>query len=287
MIQSAETRRTLHTHTHTHTHTGKLLPSIKQIVPICFAFYFIIFPNFTFADNITDASTCTNGVLGTYTGPANIEANFDPNTINTTWYSNGTAMSGNGVPSSCTYAAPLTPPTPADRPGYVFGGWKLKAACSLAGLDASVEPTAYALGGGRACCNGVTTDTYGLTQADQFGLTFPYGTIVGEGICSKSGEEIIEYEEGENQDGGGYCFCHITKYTLNGAQECDVSSVSPMVLQSQQGMGCPDGGCAKYCMLGISGWSEFDAMYFNSLVVNPAFQSSAESLRQHLYGQTQ
>ena len=36
MIQSAETRRTLHTHTHTHTHTGKLLPSIKQIVPICF-----------------------------------------------------------------------------------------------------------------------------------------------------------------------------------------------------------------------------------------------------------
>ena len=101
------------------------MPSIKQIVPICFTLSFIIFPNFTFADNITASSTCTNGVLGTYTGPADIEANFDPNTINTTWYSNGTQLTGNNIPATCTYDNALIPPTPADRPGYTFGGWSV------------------------------------------------------------------------------------------------------------------------------------------------------------------
>ncbi|MBR4626022.1 MAG: hypothetical protein IKO56_10865, partial [Alphaproteobacteria bacterium] len=66
---------------------------MKKLLPISVIAIFAVAP--TFADNITDASTCTNGVLGTYTGPADIEANFDPNTINTTWYSNGTQLTGN------------------------------------------------------------------------------------------------------------------------------------------------------------------------------------------------
>ena len=258
MIQSAETRRTLHTHTHTHTHTGKLLPSIKQIGTICFAFYFIIFPNFTFADNITASSTCTNGVLGTYTGPADIEANFAPNTINTTWYSNGTAMSGNGVPSSCTYAAPLTPPTPAPRAGYVFDGWRLKLpACNLSNVsfmhngDYDTYPTwgAYVSNdntrmymSSRRWTEGTTGPT-GLAEPGTWAAYNGNTTVFGTSYCSAKNVDGYSYNEYRYYDGGNpsdwfatygeltnasgpkqYCWCKATRYTIDGESSCPVTT---------------------------------------------------------------
>ena len=130
MAQSAEPRRNLHTHTHTHTHTDKLLPSLKQIGTICFTISLFTFPNFTFATNIpTTNPGCTTSVLGAdnvANRSAALEPDFSANTINTTWYSNGTQLTGDNIPATCTYDAALTPPTPAARPGYTFGGWTLR-----------------------------------------------------------------------------------------------------------------------------------------------------------------
>ncbi len=175
---------------------------MKKILPISIVAVFSVAP--VFADNITAASTCTNGVLGTYTGPANIEANFDPNTINTTWYSNGTQLTGNNIPATCTYDAALTPPTPADRPGYVFNGWRLIIPpFNLTTLDSTIHSTSYEY---KAINYGTTSPYNQYTPqtssgANAAGLnngewmaTFSYGTIYGRAYCSNIWGDSINQE---------------------------------------------------------------------------------------------
>ena len=271
------------------------MPSLKQIVPICFAVSFIIFPNFTFADNITDASTCTNGVLGTYTGPVDIEANFDPNTINTTWYNNGTAMTGNGVPSSCTYNAPLTPPTPAPRAGYVFAGWAVRN-CSLASLDASVIATghAYYYGSMGIQSIGNTNGDYGLTeQGDTWGATFPYGKIVGVAKWTATNNGVSVGQVGTPPDdvlsygGPAYCWCRVTGYIMNSGSRCSYSDTPWVLMNDASSMGYMGQSCPMYCVQTMS-----DAANACTNPTDPMYSYCTEeqhagnvAIREALYGQ--
>ena len=53
--------------------------------------------------------------------PKKMFAVYEPNTITINW-DDGT----NTVQNTCTYGQSITlPPTPV-RPGYVFGGWRIK-----------------------------------------------------------------------------------------------------------------------------------------------------------------
>ena len=143
-----------------------------------------------FADTVTtlpNNAVCNETNLGTSSGAADIEVVWEPNTINTTWYSNGTQLSGNGVPATCTYNTPILPPTPAPRAGYVFGGWALRAPASpLLSLNASIAPTDASVINLDGTTQGSSAATYGLTQAGTAALHFSYGDIYVEASCNES-----------------------------------------------------------------------------------------------------
>ena len=248
------------------------MPSIKQIVPICFTLSFIIFPNFTFADNITASSTCTNGVLGTYTGPADIEANFDPNTINTTWYSNGTQLTGNNIPATCTYDNALTPPTPEDRPGYVFGGWSvIVPPCEIPSSLVSND------GGSKGYKNDSTspfgayslnTSDYGLTQDNTWGVTWSNGDkVVGEAICSQTSGTWATAGTPDTTGAGTtkYCWCRATGYIASGSSQCSLSS-SSWVFNRDRGSA---DSCAHNCAGNCAGYV-YDTSDFRAAVLGAA-----------------
>ena len=205
--------------------------SLKQIGTICFLSIISISP--TFADNetpsyITNASNCNQGVLHTTSAPASLEANYSANTINTTWYSNGTTLSGNGVPSSCRYDAALVPPTPDARPGYTFGGWTLKPPpCLIPSSLVTTNGSSYGYKNGGSTGDSSNTSEYGLTEDYTWGVTWSNGDkVVGEALCSQtSGTRLNTGTPDETGSGDTkYCWCKATHYTANNAQQCSLSS---------------------------------------------------------------
>ena len=131
IAQSAETRRNLHTHTHTHTHTSKALLSFLSII-------LISAPAFSY---VTNSSHCDNDVLSTYSGSANLTANWQGNPITVTWYNGDTQYASN----SCTYGGNLTMPSSIpQKTGYTFRGWRVRqaASCSFASQVCSLTGSA-------------------------------------------------------------------------------------------------------------------------------------------------
>ena len=77
-------------------------------------------PSFAY---VTNSSHCDNTDLSTYTGPANLTANWQGNTINVTWYNGDTEYDSN----SCTYGGSLTMPSSIpQKTGYTFKGWRAR-----------------------------------------------------------------------------------------------------------------------------------------------------------------
>ena len=66
---------------------------------------------------------CDDTTLGTTSGSTDFEADWTPNTINITWVGNGATVSGGA--STCTYDQSFNLPTPPERTGYTFDGWKV------------------------------------------------------------------------------------------------------------------------------------------------------------------
>ena len=82
-------------------------------------FSFFISP--VFATEINNPATCDSGTLSTDTGPTNLRANYESNTLNLTWYDDNSVMDV----TSCTYGNPINLPTPPTKKGYTFKGWKV------------------------------------------------------------------------------------------------------------------------------------------------------------------
>ena len=251
---------------------------MKKLLPISVIAIFAVAP--TFADNITASSTCTNGVLGTYTGPANIEANFDPNTINTTWYSNGTAMTVDSAYQTCTYAAPLTPPTPAPRAGYEFNGWKIRPECKIPSSLVSNNGSSYAAKNFNDNNDG-SVATYGINQPGEWGVSWENGDkVLGKALCSAhsgdnhnytwsgtssewaSDETTLTSASGEAK----YCWCRVTDYMPSSDEQCSFSSPQ-WVLDYVDGSsrGCTN-YCARYCAYRAQTLTVFRTPLFTGLV---------------------
>ena len=65
--------------------------------------------------------------MGTYSGTSNIQATWEPNTIDLHWYNGDTELTVPSASQSCTYDGTLTPPaTIPQKTGYTFKGWKVK-----------------------------------------------------------------------------------------------------------------------------------------------------------------
>ena len=109
------------------------LMSLKQIGMVCFAFLFSIFSTNLFAadPNIpadATSASCDNSTLNTYSGTSNLQANWEANKINLTWYSDDTQITNvQSAAASCNYDGILTvPSTPPTKTGYTFNGWKVR-----------------------------------------------------------------------------------------------------------------------------------------------------------------
>ena len=117
---------------------AKVLNQLKTACGFVLSFLstIFVFVSVSFADpNIaasSNSATCKNSTLETYSGTANLSANWGANTIKLHWYADSdatTELTGSGIPTSCVYDGALTPPPVASIPqktGYTFAGWKVR-----------------------------------------------------------------------------------------------------------------------------------------------------------------
>ena len=258
-------------------HTGKFLLSLKQIGTICFLTIILISP--TFADNEPTTPTlipssepgCNQAVLNTTEGSAALEAIYTPNTIGTTWYSDGVQLEVDNAATSCTYDTAMTLPTNPTKPGYEFNGWKIRPECKIPSTDVSNAPNAYAakrLNGGDDNTNGgATAATYGISDPGEWGASWSNGDkVTGVALCSQTSGTYPntgtpdETGSGETKN----CWCQATHYTANNAQQCSLSAPA-WVSEYNAGSAadCAD-GCAKSCANRVRWYSGFRATLFGS-----------------------
>ena len=195
MIGLAGSRSFLHTHTHTHTH-GCLC---KIIIPII-AGLAIVSPTYANIDKDATTATCDSGTIGTTTGPANLQAQWTPNTINIDWYDDPSSLTPYNIQQNahnCTYDGAITLPAKnPSKPGYTFAGWRVRQLFDLTTLDAS-KTASYGLAkslSGDKCAeiyidNTVNTrdcsdPEYTDLNFGEWRATLDNGTIKGTSICS-------------------------------------------------------------------------------------------------------
>ena len=88
--------------------------------------FLLMFSSPSFATGISGVSApCDNATLSKYTGTADIEINWEPNTIGLNWYDGDTKLTVANSAQSCVYDSTLTVPPQPTKPGYTFNGWKV------------------------------------------------------------------------------------------------------------------------------------------------------------------
>ena len=273
ICQSAQSRRNLHTH----THTGKLLPSLKQIGTICFTTILSLFisPSYSY---ITNSSGCNQGVLQTDTGPAALEANYSANTINTKWYSDGTQLTGTGIPGTCTYDNALSLPASQTKPGYDFGGWRIKAPAPITLSDLLNETaTNYGYAGHEHCywdddledtvCDGYApqynVNIYDFSAPHSWGVSFGENKIIGKSGCAMSyyvGEfaHVGTFEDAGTS--GFHCICKMTAFVPNmGVSQIHDGEGDQWIFAADM---CENGDCSMQCANLVQGNLEFRESVF-------------------------
>ena len=74
------------------------------------------------------SASCDNSTLNTYSGTSNLQANWEANKVNLSWYSDDAQITDvQSAATSCNYDGTLTVPsnTPT-KVGYTFNGWKVR-----------------------------------------------------------------------------------------------------------------------------------------------------------------
>ena len=135
----------------------------------------VIFPSFATVDISSDANSasCNNGTLSKYDGSVNLQAEWEPNTINVKWY-NDTEENGATTPSTtntCSYSGALTvPAAPAKKTGYTFAGWRLRVQPQLTCPEITDQTTCNNTDGclyrNNSCKNIVESCTNITTQTE-------------------------------------------------------------------------------------------------------------------------
>jgi len=163
-----------------------------------------------FATGISPSDTgdnmCVYDVLSTYTGPANLQAGWQANTIQLKWYNGDTQLSVQSAANNCTYDSGLTiPSTAPTKTGYTFAGWKIKAAsnscfvgpvCGLTSSLAATDGTSSAYHGyyeGDVCgtcdengdCDSATCADTGLSL-HEWKVEFSHGVVKGTASCNST-----------------------------------------------------------------------------------------------------
>ena len=214
-----------------------------------FLLFLLFFTPDSFASGIASNSAsapCTNNTLETYSGNSNLQADWQPNTIQLRWYNGNTQIvPTNSSANTCTYDGSLTiPSTAPTRTGYTFAGWQVRPEMDFSTI--SVETFIYGYGrgatDGRWCgywsTAGKQSEGYDTCNNQEFNDLSPQewktqlgnGWLYGMAKCSakigsthnntwdinnKSGWTST-YDELDSAIGDKkYCWCKSTGYILN------------------------------------------------------------------------
>jgi len=187
---------------------------------------------------------CDETTLGTYSGSADLEIKWEPNTIPIRWYDNNTAIQN--AQNTCNYDDVLTVPTPPSRNGYNFTGWKVRPMMdfsTLTSLETGSERwgKGYSLNSGADYCyydvgtasytvaNCKTNSGFSTLNRQEWKVKFNSGNtkgiLYGSAHCSaKNGDYhnwtwpaadyadwLTTYNQLENISGKKiYCWCQAT-----------------------------------------------------------------------------
>ena len=182
---------------------------------------------------ISDGATCsTTSLSGATGGNVNLRTVYEAKSVPITWESNGTTY----TTTSCTYDTQLQlPAAPSARLGYTFQGWTLYEESAFdygETCASSVESTVQnnvqvntSDGAEEACldlngngdCVGkinlaVNAPVFGITEAGQWGVKFGYGHVIGEALCSSTGNDTGE--QPNTNSNGPYCWCRAMGYRI-------------------------------------------------------------------------
>jgi len=191
-------------------------------------------------------------------------------TINMTWKNNGATVSG---PISCVYGETFSVPDPPEAPaGYVFGGWKVtnirtKETCGVESLATATNGT----GTGYIEISGFAygNTPYGLTENGTWGVTFSYGMILGEAMCSTTSNSTKDTIATPTiTQSGKYCYCRITEYIPSSGTKC-VLSPKPSKWVFEYGYtgkydNCSS-SCSNYCASRLKSYSSTRSAMFSSV----------------------
>ena len=239
-------------------------------------FVIVAFPCFA-ADIASNATTaqCVEPTLHRYEGTANLQAEWEANTVQLSWYSNYTKINPTDDIDDCTYASGLTRPENPLRVGYTFKGWTVSPKVEFSTLSLG-NATAISYGKGVStdgsyCWYYDTADYYGyevcnmteFTDLQQFEWkqSFTNGTVYGMAYCSAvSGnhheytwpaENISDYTaslteldaiSGEKK----YCWCQATGYKATN-QSTIQRPLSSLSWVFDYGVPGSETNCAKGC----------------------------------------
>jgi hypothetical protein len=102
----------------------------RQVCSVFFAVLFSIFSVSGFASGVAGSATsapCDNATLETYSGDTDLQATWEPNTIDVTWYSDGSQLSVQASATTCVYDDDLYLPAAPTKTGYTFKGWTVRS----------------------------------------------------------------------------------------------------------------------------------------------------------------
>lgn len=245
----------------------------------------LIYPSFAttpdIAANATSAS-CTDSALNTNNGPANIEVNWEPNTIELHWYNGNTEIPDAG-PTSCTYDGGLTPSaTTPTKTGYTFVGWRARPTYNFASLPVDGQGiTRWAKGtyNGDYCFyyDGINYSWDCSSYADfdelargEWKVHFTWGDVYGSSYCSAMYAQrgtSATYDEIVNATGSYgrvYCWCQATGYKPNGSNTKYTPTLTVWVSSGsgEDFQAYCERGCSVSCGSQVYGNASFQAALF-------------------------
>ena len=204
-------------------------------------------------------ATCDVTDLGVSSGTLNVDLVWEANRINTSWYTgygDNTQITGNGVPTSCNYDSTISLPAALSRPGYTFGGWRVKRCLIPSALIGTYGISRGSRSDSTAPNFNVSfANDYNLTEDNTWGVTWENGDkVTGVAFCSTTNDGKSFRQTGNPGTIGGYavggqhCWCQATHYTANAAPKCRLASPVWMFYDSLTAGGCAS-HCANHCAL--------------------------------------
>ena len=114
-------------------------------------------------------------------------------TETTKWYVDGKLY----ATTSCESGEDINMPEMPAQFGYTFGGWQ-PAIYDMSTLDTSINGTSYSYN----------------NSARTWQITFSYGIVYGETLCSSTANDPHSLAEGLNteNDSGGKCWCRVVEF---------------------------------------------------------------------------